>query len=267
MKNDISKRLFVGLGGSTCLLSSLGIAAIGLSSVAAFAENGVRQFVAEDFHGMGGGVVWESSDVRSTLSSEHAATNGWSLAWSDGGRVCFDASTSPMAFPDSATGRVTRAFAVAACEEAADHATLFDASCSVRFMPSPFPGDGRTFYESQITNAVAVSIDAVATNLFPSASGLQVIEAEFEPPCPLNELYVGGAPATAAWAQSWRGGVAELILLADAPTDAQLNALRRYLALKHGLAVPTESDGGIVATLAAMGVATDGLFNSVFLVK
>ena len=112
-----------------------------------------------------------------------------------------------------------------------------------------------------------MSINATSTDLFPPASGLQVIEAEFEPPCPLNEIYVGGAPATAAWAQSWRGGVAELILLADAPTDEQLNALRRYLALRHGLAVPTESDGGIVATLAVMGVDTDGLFNSVFLVK
>jgi GAF domain-containing protein len=89
----------------------------------------------------------------------------------------------------------------------------------------------------------------------------------FDSPCALNGIYVGGAPATAAWGQSWRGAVAELILLADTPTDERLNALRRYLALKHGLAVPTESDGGIVATLAAMGVDTDGLFNSVFLVK
>jgi len=98
-------------------------------------------------------------------------------------------------------------------------------------------------------------------------NGYQLIEAEFEPPCPLNEIYVGGAPATAAWAQSWRGGVAELVLLADTPTGAQINALRRYLALKHGLAVPTESDGGIVATLKSMGVDSTGLFNSVFLVK
>ncbi len=181
--------------------------------------------------------------------------------------VCFDATTSPLAFPDSATGRISSAIAVVVCEDAADHATLFDASCSVRFMPSPFPDDDRTFYESQLTNAVTLSIDAVNTNLFPEASGLRLIEAEFEPPCPLNEIYVGGAPATAAWGQSWRGGVAELILLADTPTDEQLNALRRYLALMHGLAVPTESDGGIVATLTAMGVDTDGLFNSVFLVK
>jgi hypothetical protein len=121
---------------------------IGLSTAAAFAENAARQFVAEDFHGMSGGAVWDSSDGRSALSSEHAATNGWSLAWNDDGLVCFDASTSPMAFPDSATGRVSRAFVVTVCEEAADHATLIDASCSVRFTPSPFPGDDRTFYES-----------------------------------------------------------------------------------------------------------------------
>lgn len=241
----------------------LAFAAMGQPTLVAFAESSASQFVTEDFNG----TVWNSRDGSSALSSEHTDTNGWSLAWKEGGKVCFDASTSPLAFSDSATGRVSRAIAVVVCEEAADHATLFDASCSVRFMPSPFPGDDRTFYESQITNAVAVSIDAVDTNLFPEASGLRLIEAEFEPPCPLNEIYVGGAPATAAWAQSWRGGFAELILLADVPTDSQLNALRRYLALKHGLAVPTESDGGIVATLAAMGVDTDGLLNSVFLVK
>ena len=231
--------------------------------MAVFAEIAASQFVTEDFNG----AVWDSRDSRSALSSEHTATNGWSLAWKDDGRVCFDATTSPLAFPDSATGLVYRALAAVICEEAADHATLFDASCSVRFMPSPFPGADRGFYEYQLTNAVALSINATPTNLFPAASSLQLIEAAFDPPCPLNEIYVGGAPATAAWGQSWRGGVAELILLADTPTDEQFNALRRYLALKHGLAVPTESDGGIVATLAAMGVDTDGLFNSVFLVK
>ena len=264
MKNDDdSQRGVVWLRQSAFPWLMMAFAAMGLPTLVAFAESSASQFVTEDFNG----TVWNSRDGSSALSSEHTDTNGWSLAWKEGGKVCFDASTSPLAFSDSATGRVSRAIAVVVCEEAADHATLFDASCSVRFMPSPFPGDDRTFSESQITNAVAVSIDAVDTNLFPEASGVRLIEAEFEPPCPLNEIYVGGAPATAAWAQSWRGGFAELILLADVPTDSQLNALRRYLALKHGLAVPTESDGGIVATLAAMGVDTDGLLNSVFLVK
>jgi hypothetical protein len=134
MLSDISKRNFVGSWGSTFIRPLLAIASIVLSVATAFAESAVLQFVPEDFNG----AVWDSRDGRSALSSEHASTNGWSLAWRDGGNVCFDFSTSPLAFPDSATGRVSRAFAVVVCEEAADHATLFDASCSVRFMLSPF---------------------------------------------------------------------------------------------------------------------------------
>ena len=84
---------------------------------------------------------------------------------------------------------------------------------------------------------------------------------------PDSATILGGAPATAAWEQSWSGGIAELILLPETPTEEQLNALRRYLALKYGLAVPTESDGDIVSTLTALGVDTAGLFNSVFLVR
>ncbi len=38
--------------------------------------------------------------------------------------------TSPFGFPDSATNRVSYAFAVVEYVEAIDHATLFDAPCS-----------------------------------------------------------------------------------------------------------------------------------------
>ncbi len=119
----------------------------------------------------------------------------------------------------------------------------------------------------QFTNTVALSVNATLTNRFSTRATFQLIEAVFDSPVPLNELYIGGAPATAAWAQSWSGGIAELILLAETPTEDQLNALRRYLALKYGLAVRTESDGAIVTTLSALGVDTAGLFNSVFLVR
>jgi len=202
------------------------------------------------------------------MTSVHAATNGWSLAVKEGGTVFFNNGVfSPLGFPDSATNSVSYAFAVIECAEPADHATLFDAPCSIRFMPKPFDDNETFFYESQLSNAVALSINAVPTNLFTAEAAPQLIEAAFDSPVPLNELYIGGAPATAAWNQSWSGGIAELILLADPPTQEQLNALRRYLALRHGLAVPSESDGGIVSTLAAMGIDTSGLFNSVFLVR
>ena len=150
---------------------------------------------------------------------------------------------------------------------AIDHATLIDAPCSIRFIPGPFNTPEAFFYESQLTNSVALSMNATPTNGFTPVTARQLIEAVFDAPAPLNELYIGGAPATAAWAQSWSGGIAELILLDETPTEEQLNAIRRYLALKYGLAVSTESDGAIVSTLTAMGIDTSGLFNSVFLVS
>jgi hypothetical protein len=138
MKNDNLHKEIIGERGTTFLWISLAIAAMLLPVATAIAEIAVRQFVTEDFNGDGDSAGWASRDGRSTLASEHAATNGWSLATQDEGIVCFGSSTAPLAFPDSATGRVTRAIAVVVCEEAAGHATLFDASCSVRFMPRPF---------------------------------------------------------------------------------------------------------------------------------
>ena len=226
------------------------------------------QFTSVGFVATADTATWEAGWASKAMTSVHAATNGWSLAVKEGDTVFFDNGvSSPLGFPDSATNSVSYAFAVVKCVEAVDHATLIDAPCSIRFIPDPFNTLQANFYESQLTNTVALSVNATPTNRFSTGAAFQLIEAAFYSPVPLNELYIGGAPATAAWEQSWSGGVAELILLAETPTEGQLNALRRYLALKYGLAVPTESDSAIVATLTALGVDTAGLFNSVFLVR
>ena len=249
-------------------LSLLSVAVALLCAACAFGQTVAYQFKAGDFTATTDSATWAAAGGGSVMTSVHSATNGWSLAVKEGGAVCFDNGvSSPLGFPDSATNTVAYAFAVVECSEPSNHATLIDAPCSIRFIPSLFDDSATRFYERQINNAVALSINGTETNVFTAATLPQLVEVAFDSPCALNGIYVGGAPATAAWGQSWRGAVAELILLADTPTDERLNALRRYLALKHGLAVPTESDGGIVATLAAMGVDTDGLFNSVFLVK
>jgi len=226
------------------------------------------QFTADGFIATSDSAIWNAGDGSTAMTSVHTPTNGWSLATKAGDTIFFDNGvSSPLGFSDSATNRISYAFAVVECAEAIDHATLIDAPCSIRFMPKPFDDNATFFYKNQITNAVALSMNAVPTNGFTAAVTLQLVEAAFDSTVPLNELYIGGAPATAAWAQSWSGGISELILLAEMPTEEQRNALRRYLALKHGLSVPTESDGGIVSTLAAMGIDTAGLFNSVFLVR
>ena len=78
MKNDDdSQRGVVRLKESAFLWLPLTIAALGLPTLVAFAESIASQFVSENFNG----AVWNSRDGGCALSSEHTATNGWSLAW------------------------------------------------------------------------------------------------------------------------------------------------------------------------------------------
>ncbi len=77
MKNDDLQMGVARLKESTFLWLSLAIAALGLPTSAAFAESIASQFVSENFNG----AVWDSRDGGCALSSEHTATNGWSLAW------------------------------------------------------------------------------------------------------------------------------------------------------------------------------------------
>ena len=240
----------------------------GVGTVSWLSAFPVLQFTSKGFTETLETVVWSAQKGKADLTCVHVATNGWSLATQLDEAVFFDNGvSSPLGFSDDATNTIAYAFAVVTCTVSVDHATLIDAPCSIRLIPRHFNDTEAFFYESQLTNTVSLSINATETNLFTMAVTPQLVEAAFDSPVPLNEIYVGGTPATAAWAQNWSGGVRELILLADNPTDDELTAVRRYLSLKHSLAIPTESDGAIVSTLNAMGIDSDGLFNTIFLVR
>lgn len=240
---------------------------LSVCAACAWGQNPAYQFTATGFSATADCATWMAVDGSNTLTSVHTATNGWSLAVKDGGTVFFDSGvSSPFGFPDAVTNTVVYALTVVNCSAPSNHATLIDAPCSIRFLPNPF-GDSATFYESQLTSAVAFSINGTETNGLTATASPQLVEAAFDAPCALNDIYIGGAPATAAWAQSWSGGISELILLAQTPSEEELNAIRRYLSIQHGLAVPTESDAGIATLLVSMGIDTGGLFNSVFLVR
>lgn len=228
----------------------------------------VLQFTPDDFLATEETAVWTSKKDNVNLTSVHAATNGWSLAGRENRRIVFGGNTtSPLAFSDSTSNTISYVFAVVACSEPDTYATLIDAPCSIRFIPDSFNDEDVFFYESQLSNSVALSINAVQTHRFTASTTLQLIEAAFDSPVPLNELYIGGTPATPAWKQSWEGDLAELILLNESQTEVQLNALRRYLALKHGVAVSSKSDAAIVTTLNDLGIDSGGYFNAVLLVR
>lgn len=238
-----------------------------MSPVQAESGCGVLQFIPNGFTANEGTASWRDVYGRTTCNSVHSATNGWCLAQREDKAVYFDNGvSSPLEFSDSTTNVVKYAFAVVADVAVSDHATLLDAPCSLRFKPALF-GDGASFYENQLTNSLTLTINGLETNEFTEEPHLQLIEVEFDSTCELNEVYIGGTPATAAWCQSWTGGIAELILLSDVPTETERNAVVRYLALQHVLAVPTQSDADIATTLSDMDVYTGAIFNTVMSIR
>ena len=249
---------------TTLFLSRLALLLVCSSSLAGQTS---LQYRSNNFVSETDSATWPSVDGSLSLTAVHAATNGWVLPEKYGRAVFFGNSVaSPLGFPDSATNTTAYVLAVVENVTPSDLATLIDAPCSIRFLPNPF-NDDWFLSESQLTNAVNLFIDGIDTNSFSSAASPQLIEVSFDTPCSLNELYIGGTPATPAWNQNWSGGISELILLTEPPTDRQRNALCRYLSLKYGLNLKTAPDVSIASVLTTLGINAGGTFNSVLLVR
>ena len=213
------------------------------------------QFVAQGFSASE--CAWTSVRGGVALESVHPATNGWGAASVRNGAVWFDDGVaSPLQFGDSATNVVKRIFAVVVCAEAADYSTLVDAPCPVAFEASELD--------------VEESVRIFSTNLLGHACSLSVNgegESEFEAAVSAAQIFVGGSAVSPRWNQNWRGGIRELIFLSDVPSARETEAVRRYLALKHSMRIPTESDSGVAGVLAAMNIDDNGLFVTVVLAR
>ena len=231
------------------------------------------QFIAKDFNAS----AWNAVSGTATWQSVHPATNGWSLATKNGGAVWFHGASvggggaSPLRIEDSATCFISHAFAVVYCDDAADYSTLLDAPCPVAFEKvtefDDAPAPPRLLTEVMLCNTNAVAVNGEDDLVVSFKPSLQLLEARFDLPCALDEIFLGGSIVSPAWNENWRGGVSELILCHEAPTDAQRNAVRRYLSARHSLRIATQADSGIIATLAAMGIDDFGVFNSVIMVR
>ena len=258
------------------------------------------QFVAQGFSAAEGGAVWRSVRGDATWQSAHLATNGWGAAVARGGAVWFDggssgsngstgnagstgsAVASPLQFADSATDdsatnamRVAkRIFAVVVCAEAADFSTLIDAPCPVAFEAAALDAaesgvaeSVRFFSTNLVGHASSLSVNGEAESEFALGMSSQLVEAEFDAAAPMSRIFIGGSAAVPSWNQNWRGGIRELIFLPEIPSEREAQAVRRYLALKHSMRIPTEADGGVAGVLAAMGIDDHGLFSTVILAR
>jgi hypothetical protein len=225
----------------------------------------VAQFRAEDF-----GTPWRAAPGTDALVPVHAATNGWTAPFLDGGGVSFLATNgiaSPLAFAPAATGAVSRVLLVADCAEARPWATLLDAPVGAALAPTPFSWDEPRFATSNCLGAVAVSVDGIAGAAMPTNGTPHLVEVAFPEPVAASELYLGGHPATPAWNRAWQGRVFEALFCFGEPSSTDADALRSYLSLRWALGLPFPSTPDIAARLRTLGVDSGSLYATILILR
>ena len=212
--------------------------------------------------------AWVSTRGGVTANPSHATGYGWNAPQydADGGIdfLAVSGVASPMSFGPAETGLVSRAFIVADGGDAAFCSTLLDAPCPLRLFSEDEDGTVH-FATSSVLSTLSLSIDFAPGTAY--SVGPHLYEIGLDEPCQLNELHIGGNPATPAWNRNWNGVVGEVVFTAPSVTETDAAAIRSYLSKKWGIGSYRSGMADELATLRALGIRTDGLYGSMLIMR
>ena len=212
--------------------------------------------------------AWVSTRGGVIASPSHATGYGWNAPQynADGGINFVAASgvASPLSFGLAQTGLVSRAFIVADGGDAAFFSTLLDAPCPLRLFAEDEDGTVH-FATSSVLSTLALSIDFAPGTVY--SAGPHLYEIRLDEPCHLNELHIGGNPATPAWSRNWNGSVGEVVFTAPAATETDASAIRSYLSKKWGIGRFRSGMTDELAALRALGIRTGGVYGSMLIMR
>ena len=211
---------------------------------------------------------WVSTHGGVVANPCHTNGCGWNAPQYDaGGGIDFLAASgvaSPLSFGFAETGLVSRAFIVADGGYAAFCSTLLDAPCPLRLFAEDEDGTVH-FATSSVLSTLALSIDFAPGTVY--SAGPHLYEIRLDVPCPLNELHIGGNPATPAWNRNWNGVVGEVVFMAPAATETDAAAIRSYLSKKWGIGRYRSGMADELAALRALGIRTGGVYGSMLIMR
>ena len=247
-----------------------------LAALVALACDGAQVFSALQFDAGatrcvsrtdGAVAAWASTRGGVVASTCHPAGHGWTApAYCDGsiGFLTVSGVASPLSFPLMETGLVARAFIVADGTEAAFCSTLLDAPCPLRLMQLE-EDTAFHFATSSVLSTLGLSIDFAPSTDF--APGPHLYEIRLDEPCQLNELHIGGNPATPAWNRNWNGTVSEVIFTAPTVTETDSEAIRSYLSKKWRIGRYRSGIADELAVLRAIGIRAGGVYGSMLIMR
>jgi hypothetical protein len=256
----------------------------------------------------GGVVAWRpgrgATPGWATLSPLHGAESGWGVArrdvlakggwtaghWTDypwnGGVwvpgtfnkrevavVSFggEGAPSPMQFGEGGMA-VAAVYAVVRCGEPSRLSTLLDAPVDVRLeTPTAYSSAWELSRSQWVAGGdlgVGYHIDGAEGYGFAPSSAYRLVEARFETPPQLSDIFLGGSAPSPLWGRNWRGDIGELIVFPEEPPPEVANALRHYLSLKWGIPVPySHAATSPAIILGALGISTGSFFPTLIIVR
>ncbi len=234
------------------------LSAVRAGIVAQF-DSGAENF---DLDGQDRVLAWRSASGPSLVP---ALTNSpaWTLAALDVSNasrgVCFNLASnpaSPLTFGPSTESPVATLFLVADTP-AEGYSTLFFAPVTATVTPHAPAAE----YDGAEASDGLLRVNGAESLLFGQALR-HIVEADFAQPVPPSGLFIGGAPVCAAWGQGWKGAVHAMVALDAPPSEGARRAIRKYLALRYGVAGVSPAGPDDAAEAAALGLNAHGLFGA-----
>jgi hypothetical protein len=209
-------------------------------------------------------VSWRSVNSPTILSPVHENSSLWSQPRLETRKICFN-DASPLELTSADTNLYNKIIVVADCNSLMPWSTLIDTIPALAANPVAFSNEVFTFSTTNCIGSSSIIINGDESTEIPINSNF-IVEFVLSSPISLNNIYIGGSPATPDWNRSWDGGIYEILLFDEELTEQQYSALYTYLSIKYKIDVDTPvcSDDSY-SILKAMNIKAGSAFTTIIL--
>ena len=208
-------------------------------------------------------VSWKSVNTPTILSSVHETSSLWNQPHLETRRICFN-NASPLEFAGDNTNLYNKIIVVADCNSLMPWSTLIDTIPALAANPVVFSNEVFTFSTTNCIGSSSTIINGSESTEIPINNSF-IMEFVFSNPTSLNNIFIGGSPATPYWNRSWDGCIYELLLLNESLTEQQYSALYTYLSIKYKIEVNVPVCVDSYGILKELGVKAGSVFTTIIL--
>ena len=211
-------------------------------------------------------VEWNSLNTTNLIRVVHRNAYDWRLPTLTGDKISF-LNASPLEFLPSELKTYTKIFVVAHANNLKPWSTLVDADIGLNVLPNAFAATGESgfkFYKSSNTAKVYINGEQTTHTLINQSF---IVELLLDEPSNLNNVFIGGSPATTYWNRSWDGYIYEILFVEEELTEEQYSAIYTYLSIKHKIPVAIELNDNAYTVLKALNIRSGSAFTTMILMR